>query len=39
MINGITIGTTPTTHIFKPQVGQLPNGIDLPTASRIASHF
>jgi serine/threonine-protein kinase HipA len=23
------IGTTPTTHIFKPQIGQLPNGIDL----------
>lgn len=22
-------GTTPTTHIFKPQIGQLPNGIDL----------
>jgi serine/threonine-protein kinase HipA len=22
-------GTTPTTHIFKPQVGELPNGIDL----------
>lgn len=23
------IGTTPTTHIFKTQIGQLPNGIDL----------
>ncbi|MGK6355677.1 type II toxin-antitoxin system HipA family toxin [Sphingomonas sp. DT-207] len=23
------LGTTPTTHIFKPQIGQLPNGIDL----------
>lgn len=23
------IGTTPTTHIFKPSIGQLPNGIDL----------
>lgn len=23
------ISTTPTTHIFKPQIGQLPNGIDL----------
>lgn len=23
------IGTTPTTHIFKPQIGKLPNGIDL----------
>jgi serine/threonine-protein kinase HipA len=23
------IGTTPTTHILKPQIGQLPNGIDL----------
>jgi serine/threonine-protein kinase HipA len=22
-------GTTPTTHIFKPQIGALPNGIDL----------
>ncbi len=22
-------GTTPTTHIFKPSIGQLPNGIDL----------
>lgn len=22
-------GTTPTTHIFKPQIGTLPNGIDL----------
>ncbi len=22
-------GTTPTTHILKPQIGQLPNGIDL----------
>lgn len=22
-------GTTPTTHIFKPQIGRLPNGIDL----------
>jgi serine/threonine-protein kinase HipA len=22
-------GTTPTTHIFKPQIGQLPNGLDL----------
>ena len=22
-------GTTPTTHIFKPQIGQLPGGIDL----------
>ncbi len=22
-------GTTPTTHIFKPQIGQLPQGIDL----------
>ncbi len=22
-------GTTPTTHIFKPQIGQLPNGIDM----------
>lgn len=23
------IGATPTTHIFKPQIGRLPNGIDL----------
>lgn len=23
------LGTTPTTHIFKPQIGTLPNGIDL----------
>ena len=23
------LGTTPTTHIFKPSIGQLPNGIDL----------
>ena len=23
------LGTTPTTHIFKPQIGKLPNGIDL----------
>ncbi|MCY1649152.1 type II toxin-antitoxin system HipA family toxin [Caulobacter sp. SL161] len=23
------LGTTPTTHIFKPQIGQLPNGLDL----------
>ncbi len=23
------LGTTATTHIFKPQIGQLPNGIDL----------
>jgi serine/threonine-protein kinase HipA len=23
------VGTTPTTHIFKPQIGELPNGIDL----------
>jgi serine/threonine-protein kinase HipA len=23
------IGTTATTHIFKPQIGQLPNGLDL----------
>lgn len=23
------IGTTPTTHIFKPVIGQLPNGLDL----------
>lgn len=23
------LGATPTTHIFKPQIGQLPNGIDL----------
>lgn len=23
------IGTTPTTHILKPQIGELPNGIDL----------
>jgi len=23
------LGTTPTTHIFKPQIGQLPNGIDM----------
>lgn len=23
------MGTTPTTHIFKPQIGRLPNGIDL----------
>ena len=22
-------GTTPTTHLFKPQIGQLPNGMDL----------
>lgn len=25
----IPLGTTPTTHIIKPQIGQLPNGIDL----------
>lgn len=23
------IGTTPTTHLFKPQIGQLPGGIDM----------
>lgn len=23
------IGTTPTTHILKPQIGELPNGVDL----------
>ena len=23
-------GTTPTTHIIKPQIGRLPNGMDLP---------
>ncbi|MGE0150546.1 MAG: HipA domain-containing protein, partial [Parvibaculaceae bacterium] len=23
------LGTTPTTHIFKPRIGELPNGIDL----------
>lgn len=23
------LGATPTTHIFKPQIGQLPNGLDL----------
>lgn len=23
------LGTTPTTHIFKPQIGRLPNGIDM----------
>ena len=23
------VGTTPTTHILKPQIGQLPNGVDL----------
>jgi serine/threonine-protein kinase HipA len=23
------VGTTPTTHILKPQIGELPNGIDL----------
>lgn len=23
------LGTTPSTHIFKPQIGELPNGIDL----------
>lgn len=26
------IGTTPTTHIFKPQIGELPNGIDLSSS-------
>jgi serine/threonine-protein kinase HipA len=26
------IGTTPTTHIFKPQIGHLPNGIDLSSS-------
>lgn len=25
----VPIGTTPTTHILKPQIGRLPNGIDL----------
>lgn len=25
----IPIGTTPTTHIIKPQIGQIPSGIDL----------
>lgn len=25
----VPIGTTPTTHIIKPQIGQIPNGIDL----------
>lgn len=25
-------GTTPTTHIFKTPIGQLPNGIDLPNS-------
>lgn len=25
-------GTTPTTHIFKPQIGKLPNGIDLSSS-------
>lgn len=31
-------GTTPTTHIFKPPIGTLPNGIDL-TASVENEHF
>jgi serine/threonine-protein kinase HipA len=32
LINGVwhkPLGTTPTTHIFKPSIGRLPNGIDL----------
>lgn len=32
------VGTTPTTHIFKPQIGQLPNGIDLSHSVQNA-HF
>ena len=28
----IPLGTTPTTHIFKPPMGQLQNGIDLKTS-------
>ncbi|MGY2736951.1 type II toxin-antitoxin system HipA family toxin [Sphingomonas sp. UYP23] len=32
------IGTTPTTHIFKPQIGQLPNGIDLSNSVKN-EHF
>jgi len=31
-------GTTPTTHILKPAIGQLPNGLDL-TASVENEHF
>lgn len=31
-------GTTPTTHIFKPAIGQLPNGVDL-TDSVENEHF
>jgi HipA-like protein len=30
------IGATPTTHILKPPIGALPNGIDRPTASRTS---
>lgn len=30
-------GTTPTTHIFKPQIGELPNGIDL--ASSVENEY
>ena len=26
------LGATPTTHIFKPQIGQLPNGLDLSSS-------
>lgn len=39
-------GTTPTTHIFKPQIGALPNGIDLSNSVenefyclKLLSHF
>ena len=28
-VDGNTTGTTPTTHIIKPQIGRLPNGMDL----------
>ncbi|WP_311966838.1 HipA N-terminal domain-containing protein [Bradyrhizobium australiense] len=31
-------GTTPTTHIFKTQIGELPNGIDLSNSVENESH-
>jgi serine/threonine-protein kinase HipA len=34
----VPIGTTPTTHILKPQLGHLPNGIDM-THSVENEHF
>lgn len=34
----LPVGMTPTTHIFKPQIGMLPNGLDM-SASVENEHF